>query len=232
MCAAGAGALGARPRHRLGRHRPPTTTASATTSRGSCRASSDFNERVREPGGFTLPHPPRDSRTLPDRHAARPSFTVNHVRADRGAAGPAAAADGPLATTSTTRRSTASTTATAASSQGRRVVFVQPDDLAALGLADGDDGRHRQRVARRRRAAGAGVPGGRATPSPPAPARAYFPEANVLVPLDSTADAQRHADLEVGRRPLRPHLKDRPGAERQPGPSDSEYCRWAWGNRS
>jgi anaerobic selenocysteine-containing dehydrogenase len=70
---------------------------------------------------------------------------------------------------------------------GRRVVFVSPDDIAALGLADGDtvdlvsvwtDG-----AARR-------APAFRVVSYPTARgcAAAYFPETNVLVPLDSTAD--------------------------------------------
>ena len=69
---------------------------------------------------------------------------------------------------------------------GRRVVFVSGDDLAALGFADGDvvdlvsvwsDGERR-------------APAFRVIEYPMAPgsAAAYFPEANVLVPLDSTAD--------------------------------------------
>jgi anaerobic selenocysteine-containing dehydrogenase len=70
---------------------------------------------------------------------------------------------------------------------GRRVVFVNPDDIAALGFADGDivdlvsewiDGSERRapqfRVVSYPTAAGC--------------AAAYFPETNVLVPLDSTAD--------------------------------------------
>jgi anaerobic selenocysteine-containing dehydrogenase len=68
---------------------------------------------------------------------------------------------------------------------GRRVVFVSGDDLAAFGLAGGDlvdlvsvwsDGEHR-------------APAFRAVeyPMSPGSAAAYFPEANVLVPLNSTA---------------------------------------------
>ena len=71
-------------------------------------------------------------------------------------------------------------------SQGRRVVFVQPDDLADLGLADGQmvdivsehDGIERRAPAFRL----VGYPDAAGT------CAAYFPEANVLVPLDSTAD--------------------------------------------
>ena len=69
---------------------------------------------------------------------------------------------------------------------GRQVVFVNADDLRALGLADGQvvdlvsvwtDGERR-------------APGFRIVEyaTPVGCAAAYFPEANVLVPLDSTAE--------------------------------------------
>jgi anaerobic selenocysteine-containing dehydrogenase len=69
---------------------------------------------------------------------------------------------------------------------GRRVVFVNPDDRRALGLDDGawvdlvsvwTDG---ERRASRFRIVD--------YPTPPGCAATYFPEANVLVPLDSTAE--------------------------------------------
>ena len=67
------------------------------------------------------------------------------------------------------------------------MVFVSPDDIATLGLADGDivdlvsvwtDGAERR------------APAFRVVSYPTAQgcAAAYFPETNVLVPLDSTAD--------------------------------------------
>jgi len=70
---------------------------------------------------------------------------------------------------------------------GRRVVMVNPDDLAELGFADADvvdlvsefsDGKERR------------APGFRIVSFDTARgcAAAYFPETNVLVPLDSTAD--------------------------------------------
>ena len=70
---------------------------------------------------------------------------------------------------------------------GRRVVFVHPDDLAALGFADAEvvdvvshfaDGVERRAEAFRLVA----YPVARGT------CAAYFPEANVLVPLGSTAE--------------------------------------------
>ncbi|MGH3508503.1 MAG: molybdopterin dinucleotide binding domain-containing protein, partial [Nocardioidaceae bacterium] len=74
--------------------------------------------------------------------------------------------------------------------QGRRVIFVHPDDVRSLGLADGDivdivsewqDGVERRapafRVVEFDTARGC--------------AATYFPEANVLVPLDSVAETSR-----------------------------------------
>lgn len=69
--------------------------------------------------------------------------------------------------------------------QGRRVVFVNPHDLLSLDLNDGDlvdiisEWSDRDRVARSFRVI--------AYPTARGCAATYFPEANVLVPLDSTA---------------------------------------------
>ena len=65
-------------------------------------------------------------------------------------------------------------------------MLVNPDDLAALGLADGQtvdlvsEWRGEERRAERFRLV--------AYPTARGCAAAYFPETNVLVPLDSTAD--------------------------------------------
>ena len=75
----------------------------------------DFNARIEEPGGFALPHPPRDRLEFPTA-TGKARFTANELEI---AAGPR----GHLilqtcaATTSSTPRSTGSTTATAASSR-------------------------------------------------------------------------------------------------------------------
>ena len=72
---------------------------------------------------------------------------------------------------------------------GRKVVFVNPDDLAALGLLDGE---HVTLVSvhesGERRA-----PGFRIVTYDTARgcAAAYFPETNILVPLDSVADTSQ-----------------------------------------
>ena len=75
-----------------------------------------YDEKASQPGGFVLPHPPRDSREFPT-EAGKGIFTR---QPDRRAARP----EGRLllqssaATTSSTPRSTASATATAASRTG------------------------------------------------------------------------------------------------------------------
>ena len=70
--------------------------------------------------------------------------------------------------------------------QGRRVLFLHPDDLTERGLADGDVvdiiSEYGDGVERR-------APAFRVVsyPTPRGCCAAYFPETNVLVPLDSTA---------------------------------------------
>jgi formate dehydrogenase major subunit len=145
----------------------------------------DFNARVRVPGGFTLPHPPRDSRTFKTQ-SGRAEFTVNGLVVLRP--GP-----GCLILQTIRSHDQYNTTIYGLNDRyrgihhGRRVVFVSPDDIATLGLSDGDivdlvsvwtDGASRR------------APAFRVVSYPTARgcAAAYFPETNVLVPLDSTAD--------------------------------------------
>ena len=71
----------------------------------------------------------------------------------------------------------------------------RPDEL---GFADGGHGRPRVGVDGRVRAARGGLPR-RAYDTARGCAAAYFPETNVLVPLDSTADGSQHADVEGDR---------------------------------
>ena len=186
VCALAPGDARRPPRHRLGRHGRATTTASATTSQRVVPGFDDFNERVRVPGGFTLPNAARDSRTFATA-SGKAELTVNTFEPIEVPPGPAAPADGPLARP------------------------VQHDDLRARRPLPrhqpGPAGRvraarrpRRARARRRRRwstssASGATAPsGGRPSfrvvgyPVAAGTCAAYFPEANVLVPLDSTAD--------------------------------------------
>jgi anaerobic selenocysteine-containing dehydrogenase len=70
-------------------------------------------------------------------------------------------------------------------SGGRRVVFVHPDDIAALGLADGQT----VDIVSMWTGSERSVPAFRivAYDTPRGCAAAYYPETNPLVPLDSTA---------------------------------------------
>jgi molybdopterin-dependent oxidoreductase alpha subunit len=144
----------------------------------------DFAARVARPGGFTLPHPPRDRLTFPT-PSGRAVFTVSPLDYVRVPAG-------RLLLQTVRSHDQYNTTIYGLDDRyrgirgGRRVVFVNPDDLATLGLADGSmvdivsewsDGVERR----------AGDFRVVAYPSARGCAATYFPEANVLVPLDSTA---------------------------------------------
>ena len=143
----------------------------------------DYEARASAPGGFTMPRPPRDSLTFATA-SGKARLTVNPVTA-------VAVPPGHLVLQTLRSHDQFNTTVYGLNDRyrgvhgGRRVVFVSGDDLAAFGLADGDlvdlvsvwsDGERR-------------APAFRAVeyPMSPGSAAAYFPEANVLVPLDSTA---------------------------------------------
>jgi len=145
----------------------------------------DFEHRVAVGAGFVLPHPPRDSRTFPT-PSGKANFIVNPLIVTR-------VPDGRLILQTVRSHDQYNTTIYGLDDRyrgihnGRRVVFVNPDDLAALGITDGTmvdiisewtDGSERRAV------------GFRAVSYPSARgcAAAYFPEANSLVPLESTAD--------------------------------------------
>ncbi|RIQ14503.1 FdhF/YdeP family oxidoreductase [Jiangella rhizosphaerae] len=144
----------------------------------------DYEERVAVPGGFVLPHPPRDSRSFPTA-SGKAQFSVNELEVLR-------VPPGRLILQTVRSHDQFNTTIYGLDDRyrgirdGRRVVFVNPADLEALGIADGamvdlvsewSDGD--------RRASSFRVV---AYPTAPGCAAAYFPETNVLVPLDHTAE--------------------------------------------
>jgi formate dehydrogenase major subunit len=148
----------------------------------------DYNDRARRAGGFTLPNPPRDSRSFPTA-SGRARLSANRFE-------PVEVPPDRLLLQTIRSHDQYNTTIYGLDDryrgirQGRRVVFVAPEDAAELGFADGDlvdlvgewpDGRDR-------RAAGFRLV---AYPTPRGTCAAYFPEANVLVPLDSTAEGSR-----------------------------------------
>ena len=144
----------------------------------------DYAARASRPGGFTLPHPPRDRRefTTPSRRAVFTASPVDAVEVP----------EGRLLLQTLRSHDQFNTTIYGLSDRyrgvegGRRVVFLHPEDIAAAGFADGDlvdivseweDGAERRVHAFRV------VP----YPTPRGCAAAYYPEANPLVPLDSVA---------------------------------------------
>ncbi|MFF9399676.1 FdhF/YdeP family oxidoreductase [Streptomyces sp. NPDC014744] len=145
----------------------------------------DFNARITHPGGFTLPHAPRDERRFPTA-TGRANFTAAPVEHPE-------LPDGRLLLQTLRSHDQYNTTIYGLDDRyrgiegGRRVVLVNPDDARDLGLADGAYtdlvGEWKDGVERR-------APGFRVVHYPTARgcAAAYYPETNVLVPLDSTAD--------------------------------------------
>jgi molybdopterin-dependent oxidoreductase alpha subunit len=144
----------------------------------------DFNDRIRVSGGFVLPHGPRDARTFPTA-TGKANFTVNPLVVLR-------VPPGRLILQTVRSHDQYNTTIYGLDDryrgvrQGRRVVFVNPDDLTALGISDGEhvdlvsEFANEERVAPDFRVIAYDTARGCCA--------AYFPETNVLVALDSTAE--------------------------------------------
>ncbi|TFC10456.1 FdhF/YdeP family oxidoreductase [Cryobacterium algoritolerans] len=145
----------------------------------------DYNLRVRQESGFVLAHGPRDSRTFPTK-TGKAMFAVNELEhIDRP--------PGRLLLQTMRSHDQFNTTIYSNNDRyrgiknGRHVVFVNPKDLAELGLFDGDivdvHSEYTDKVDRVLR-------GYRIVSYPSARgcAAAYFPEANALVPLGLTAE--------------------------------------------
>ncbi len=146
-----------------------------------------YEVNVHTPGGYVMPHPPRDSRTFPTA-SGRGEIVVSPVDVLQVP---------PKHLILQTLRShdQFNTTIYGLSDRyrgiegGRRVVFLHRDDIADLGFTDGQfvdlktrwDDDDRERVAERFRIVEYDTPRGSAA--------AYYPETNPLVPLDSTAVA-------------------------------------------
>jgi molybdopterin-dependent oxidoreductase alpha subunit len=144
----------------------------------------DFNARVRKPGGFRLPNPVNEHRfPTPSGKAVFTRNTFDRVRPP----------DGHLVLQTMRSHDQWNTVPYALDDRyrgihnGRRVVLVNPADIEALGLADRqlvdlvstwDDGIERR------------AKGFRVVEYPAArgSAASYYPETNVLVPLDSVAE--------------------------------------------
>ncbi len=145
----------------------------------------NFNQKVERPGGFLLPHPARDSRTFPTSNG-KAHLTVNPLQVLEVPAG-------RLLLQTIRSHDQFNTTVYSHNDRyrgihgSRQVVLVNPDDLAALDVAEGDRvdvvGEWHDGIDRR-------LTDVRVVSYPTARGccAAYFPEANVLIPLDSVAE--------------------------------------------
>jgi formate dehydrogenase major subunit len=149
-----------------------------------------YDEKVKRPGGFVLPHAPRDTRTF-ETPSGRAEFGVSPLEVLE-------VPEGHLLLQTLRSHDQFNTTIYGHDDRyrglagGRHVVMVHPDDLAHLGLEPEqvvdvvsvwEDGS--ERVARDYRLV--------SYPTPRGCAAAYYPECNVLVP----------PRVEVGRRAVR-----------------------------
>ena len=171
----------------------------------------EYNHNVDRPGGFVMPHPPRDSRTF-ETSSGKAEFAASPVELLH-------VPDGHLVLQTLRSHDQFNTTIYGLSDRyrgiedGRRVVFVHPDDITALGFADGDlvdlvahwEADDVTRVARRFRIVSYDTPRGSAA--------AYYPETNPLVPLDSTAIGSNTPTSKSVMVRLEPHpTEGEPGA--------------------
>ena len=144
-----------------------------------------YEVSVRRPGGFLMPHPPRDTRSF-DTRSGRGEFVVSPVEVLQ-------VPPGHLVLQTLRSHDQYNTTIYGLSDRyrgiegGRRVVFLHRDDVTALGFRPGDlvdlithwPGDEVHRCAPSFRIVEYDTPRGCAA--------AYYPETNPLVPLDSTA---------------------------------------------
>lgn len=148
----------------------------------------DYNRKVRQPDGFQLPHPPRDSRDFRT-STGKANFAVNPLEW-------VPVPEGRLILQTLRSHDQYNTTIYGLDDRyrgvkgGRRVVFVNPADIESLGLSDGarvdlvseftgPTGELEERRAEDFLVVPYSTPVGNAA--------SYYPETNPLVPLDHTA---------------------------------------------
>ena len=144
-----------------------------------------YDEKVDQPGGFVLPHPPRDTRTF-ETEVDLAMFTVSPTEVLE-------VPQGRLLLQTMRSHDQFNTTIYGLDDRyrgikgGRRVVLVHADDVAGLGFSDGDrvDLVSEWHDGVERRAADFRIV---TYDQPRGCAAAYYPETNPLIPLDSTAE--------------------------------------------
>ncbi|MEZ0053607.1 molybdopterin-dependent oxidoreductase alpha subunit [Mycobacterium sp. MAA66] len=173
----------------------------------------DYNRRVRQPDGFQLPHPPRDSREFPT-HTGKANFSVAEPEWVPVPAG-------RLILQTLRSHDQYNTTIYGLDDRyrgvhgGRRVVFVNPADIAELGLPEGSrvDLISEFEGQERRANDFLVVP----YPTPVGNAAAYYPETNPLIALDHTA---KKSNTPVSKAVV---IRLAPRVERSEGGSDQPW---------
>ena len=173
-----------------------------------------YEEKVDQPGGFVLPHPPRDTRTF-DTEVGRAVFTVSPTEVLQ-------VPEGRLLLQTMRSHDQFNTVIYGLDDRyrgiknGRQVVLVSPLDIEAQGLRDGqhvdivsewEDGSTRR--VERFRVVSYDTPRGCAA--------AYYPETNALVSLDSTATGSNQPAYKSIVVRLVPSVPDAPGEGRPEG---------------
>ncbi|MUL83573.1 MULTISPECIES: FdhF/YdeP family oxidoreductase [unclassified Mycolicibacterium] len=143
----------------------------------------DYNTKVRQPDGFQLPHPPRDSREFPTT-TGKANFAVNPLQW-------VPVPEGRLVLQTLRSHDQYNTTIYGLDDRyrgvkgGRRVVFVNPADIERLGFKPNDRVDLISEFEGQERRADDFLLVPYSTPA--GNAAAYYPETNPLVPLDHTA---------------------------------------------
>jgi molybdopterin-dependent oxidoreductase alpha subunit len=178
-----------------------------------------YEEKVDQPGGFVLPHPPRDTRTF-ENDAGRAVFTVSPTEVLQ-------VPEGRLLLQTMRSHDQFNTVIYGLDDRyrgikdGRQVVLVNPRDVEALGLREGqyvdvvsewEDGS--TRTVSHFRVVTYDTPRGCAA--------AYYPETNALVSLDSKATGSNQPAYKSIVVRLRPSVPDAPAEGRPEGTTADE----------
>ena len=159
-----------------------------------------YEVNVARPGGFVMPHPPRDSRTFTTK-SGRAEFTVSTIEALQ-------VPPDHLILQTLRSHDQFNTTIYGFSDRyrgierGRHVVFVNPQDIEELGFRDGDlvdlvthwEGDDHVRRAHAFRIVAYQTPRGSAA--------AYYPETILAGSARLDGTGQQYPDLEVGDHPV------------------------------
>jgi len=144
-----------------------------------------YEVNVHRPGGFVMPHPPRDTRTF-ETKSGKAEFAASPIDVLQ-------VPEDHLVLQTLRSHDQFNTTIYGLSDRyrgiegGRKVIFLHPDDIRQLGFTNGDfvdivthwTDDDRERIVRDFRIVEYDTPRGSAA--------AYYPETNPLIPLDSTA---------------------------------------------